>query len=199
MKIKHLTIRDIAEIAMLVSIAILLDRDGLKIRLGSQSGSLSLTMVPLLVLALRQGLVKAFFGIGIVYGLVTNLLDGYGFVTYPIDYFLAYGSLSLIALFRPLINKKYPHLVFNYIWLAVSIISVVAIRYVFHVLSGIVIYEATLLFSLSYNAIFVILPSLAITIPVMILLYLPLQRINARYPTSEAQPRDKEHGNGSNN
>lgn len=179
-----LSIRDIAEIAMLVSIAVLLDRDGFKLRLGSQSGSLSLTMVPLLVLALRHGLVKSFFGIGIVYGLLTNLLDGYGFVTFPLDYFLAYGSLSFLALFKPLIEKKNSKPIMNYIWLTVSIVTVVAIRYLFHVVSGLVIYEATLLFSLSYNAIFVILPSLAITIPVMILLWAPLQRINERFPVA---------------
>ena len=182
MKKFSLTIREIAEIAMLVSLAVLLDRDGFKIRLGSQSGSLSLTMVPLLVLALRHGLIKSFIGIGVIYGLLTNLLDGYGFVTFPLDYLLAYGSLALLSLFRPLIYKANQKELMTYAWLTIGIISVVAVRYVFHVISGMVIYSVPLLGSMSYNAIFVVLPPLAITIPVMILLFKPLQSINKRYP-----------------
>jgi thiamine transporter len=180
-----MTIKEIAEIAMLVSLAVLLDRDGFKIRLGAQSGSLSLTMVPLLILALRHGFVKSFIGIGIVYGLLTNLLDGYGFITYPLDYLLAYGSLAIISFFKPLIDKERPQKLINYGWLTLGIIAAVAVRYVFHVISGIVIYETTLGGSLIYNAVFVVLPPLAITIPVMWLLFIPLQRINKMYPTSE--------------
>ncbi|MFA5235325.1 MAG: energy-coupled thiamine transporter ThiT [Bacilli bacterium] len=185
MKKFKLTIREIAEIAMLVSLAVLLDRDGFKIRLGAQSGSLSLTMVPLLVLALRHGVIKGFIGIGIVYGLLTNLLDGYGFITYPLDYLLAYGSLALVALWRPLLNRKHRHPIIAYLWLTLAIVSVVALRYAFHVVSGMVIYEVDFLGSLSYNALFVILPPLSVTLPVMWLLWEPLKRINQRYPISD--------------
>lgn len=182
MKKFSLSIREIAEIAMLVSLAVLLDRDGLKIRLGAQSGSLSLTMVPLFVLALRHGLLKSFIGIGVIYGLLTNLLDGYGFITYPLDYLLAYGSLSLLSLFQPLLYKKDQKPIMPFVWLTIGIVSVVAIRYVFHVISGIVVYETSLWGSMTYNAVFVILPPLAISIPVMLLLWRPLQAINKRYP-----------------
>ncbi|MDY0015832.1 MAG: energy-coupled thiamine transporter ThiT [Bacteroidales bacterium] len=185
MKRFKLTIKDIAEIAMLVSLAVLLDRDGLKIRLGAQSGSISLTMVPLFVLALRHGLIKSFIGIGIIYGLLTNLLDGYGFITYPLDYLLAYGSLSLLSLFRPVLYRKYKHWIFNYLWLTLAIVSAVTIRLVFHVISGIVIYETNFIGSLTYNASFVILPPLAVTLPVMWMLWEPLKRINARFPIQD--------------
>ncbi len=185
MKKFKLTIREIAEIAMLVSLAVLLDRDGFKIRLGAQSGSLSLTMVPLLVLALRHGFVKGFIGIGVIYGLLTNLLDGYGFITFPLDYLLAYGSLSLVALWRPALNRTYRHPIVNYLYLTLAIVSAVTVRYAFHVVSGMVIYEVDFLGSLSYNAIFVILPPLSITLPAMWLLWEPLKRINLRYPVSE--------------
>jgi len=178
-----LTIREIAEMAMLVSLAVLLDRDGFKIRLGQQGGSLSLTMVPLIILALRHGLLKSFIGIGVVYGLLTNLLDGYGFVTYPLDYLLAYGSLSLIALFRPLIMRPYKAKIMPYVWLLVGLVAVATTRLAFHTISGILIYETPFLASLAYNATFVVVPPLLATIPVMFLLWEPLKWINRRYPT----------------
>ena len=43
-------VRDIAEMAMLIAIAIGLDLPGLKIRVGVNGGSISFTMVPLLIL-----------------------------------------------------------------------------------------------------------------------------------------------------
>ncbi len=182
MKKFQFTVREIAEIAMLVALAVLLDRDGLKIRLGSQSGSLSLTMVPLIVIALRHGLLKGFLAIGVVYGLITNLLDGYGFATYPFDYLLAYGSLSLIALGKPLLEKTYKQPWVNYVLLAAAIVAVAAIRLVFHTISGMLLYEVDLIGSLAYNAIFVVIPPTAAAIPVMLLLWRPLQSINKRYP-----------------
>lgn len=184
MKKFSLNIKEIAEIAMLVSLAVLLDRDGFKIRLGAQSGSLSLTMVPLIILALRHGFAKAFVGIGIVYGLLTNLLDGYGIVTYPFDYLLAYGSLSLIAFMKPLLDKPAKSPVLPYVYLTGGLLAVGAVRLLFHTISGMLFYDTPFWGSLTYNAVFVVVPALALTIVVMILLWEPLKWIEKRFPVS---------------
>jgi len=98
-------VRDIVEIAMLVAIAVVLDLDFLKFTVFPAGGSVGLTMVPLFILAFRHGVVKSFFGIGIVYSLITCMLDGHGWACFPFDYVLAYGSICLAGFFKPLIFK----------------------------------------------------------------------------------------------
>ena len=98
-------VADIVEIAILCSLAIVLDTF-VKIPLGP-SGSINLSMVPILVIALRHGWFKTLFAGGLVYGLITCLLDGYGIITYPLDYFLGFGSTAVLGLFAEYINKNY--------------------------------------------------------------------------------------------
>ena len=99
-------VRDIVEIAMLVALAVVLDLDGLKFTVFASGGSIGLTMVPLFILAFRHGVVKGFFGIGIVYALITCILDGHSWAYFPFDYVLAYGSICLAGFFKPFIFKE---------------------------------------------------------------------------------------------
>lgn len=145
----RLTINDITEIAILVAFAVILDLPGLKIKLSAGPGSISLTMVPLILLALRFNAFKSFIGIGVVYGLITNIIDGYGFITFPLDYLLGYGSLALISFFRP---DKYTKLTFKRIlFISLGIILGGAFRVLFSTLSGILLYSYTFIASLLYN------------------------------------------------
>ena len=77
-----LMIKDIVEIAIFVSFAIVLDLPFFKIRIGANGGSISLVMIPLCIIALRKGTIKGFIAAGFVYGILNCLLDGYGIVYY---------------------------------------------------------------------------------------------------------------------
>ena len=98
----NLNIRDMVEIAMFCAMAIVLDLTFFKIRIGQNGGSISLVMLPLSFLCVRKGFVKGFIGCGIVFGFLSCLLDGYGLVTYPLDYLGAFGSISIVGLFTTL-------------------------------------------------------------------------------------------------
>src|SRR5690554_5303783 len=89
-----LTVRGITEMAIFIALALVFDLEFLKFRLG-EAQSFSITMLPLMIIALRFPLVDAFIGIGGIYGVITMLWDGYGLITYPLDYLLAYGFLSI--------------------------------------------------------------------------------------------------------
>lgn len=174
------SIHDIVETAMLVALAIALDLPGLKIRIGANGGSISFTMIPLIILALRQGFAKGFLSIGIVYGFVTCLLDGWGLYTFPFDYLLAYGSLAIIGLFN---NKLFYNLEDNtptkrhYILLSLGVVIITFSRLLFATLSGVIFYETNFGASLSLNSLY-ILPSGAVSLVAMLLLYRPLIKIN---------------------
>ena len=99
-------INDIAEIAILCSLAIVLDQF-CKIPLGATGGSINLSMLPLYIIALRHGWFKGFIGGGIIYAVTTCIIDGYGFQFFPLEYFVAYGSVGILGIFANFIYKKF--------------------------------------------------------------------------------------------
>lgn len=175
-------VRDIAEMAMLIASAIGLDLPGLKIRVGVNGGSISFTMVPLLILALRLGMFKGLIGAGIIYGAITSMLDGWGIQYYLFDYLLAYGSLAIIGLFSPLIfNKKKHNVILSLGFLTLGLVIAITLRLAFATLSGMIFYETPFIDSLAYNALY-ILPSGGGALALLLLLYKPLEMINKRFP-----------------
>ena len=176
------SVRDIVETAMLIALAIGLDLPGLKIRIGVNGGSISFTMLPLLILALRLGSFKGFIGTGLVYGAITCALDGWGLQYFLFDYLLAYGSISVIGIFAPIIFKKdekYPW--FNIIFVVVGVVLACSLRLLFATLSGVIFYETGFVESLAYNALY-ILPSGGACLVGMILLFKPLLVVNEKFP-----------------
>ena len=176
------SVRDIAEMAMLVALAIGLDLPGLKIQIGANGGSISFTMIPLLIIALRLGMFKGFIAAGIIYGSITSVLDGWGMQYYLFDYLLAYGSLAVIGLFSKQIlreDKGYPWM--NIIFLVVGVILAITLRLAFATLSGVIFYETGFVESLIYNSLY-ILPSGGGALVVLILLLKPLMIVNKRFP-----------------
>jgi thiamine transporter len=184
MKKPILTVKEMVEMAMLVALAVVLDFDAFKIQIRSDGGSISLTMIPLFILAFRRGPIKGFIASGIVYGLITCLLDGYGFITYPLDYLLAYGSIGVAGLFKNLIFNKDSNAPIKYrqfVFLALAVVSSVFLRLGFHTISGMVLYETPFWGSVIYNS--PVLVSGAIVLTLLIVLYYPLTKINRRFPT----------------
>ena len=169
----------IVEMAMLVGIAIVLDLPGLKIRIGASGGSIGFTMVPLFILALRQGPIKGFVGTGMVYGFATCILDSWGLVTYPFDYLLGYGSLALLGIFQPyIVNEKVTKFnVKGMLFLCLGVLIAIAGRLLASTLSGVIYYEFDFWGSLAYNATY-ILPSAGIVLAVLIGLYDPIIRMD---------------------
>ncbi|OQC10536.1 MAG: Thiamine transporter protein (Thia_YuaJ) [Tenericutes bacterium ADurb.Bin087] len=178
-----LTVRGITEMAVLIAIAIIFDQPFLKIRIG-EAASFSLTMLPLLLIALRFPLIDAFLGIGGIYGFITMLMDGYGIITYPLDYLLAYGSLSLVALFQGLVYKKHRNEITNYLFLALAVIAGVSGRIFFSTLSGVIVYETAFGASFVYNAVPMSVSG-AICIALLVMLFPTLLRFKPQITNIE--------------
>ncbi len=176
--------KDIVEMAMLVSLAVVLDLSFLKFRVQANGGSISFEMIPLIILSLRFGVYKGFIGCGVVYGLVSCLIGGYGLQYYIFDYLLAFGSLSIVGFFRPLILKKNHDTKYNVIGatiLGVSILAACSLKYLCHVIAGVLYWETPWVASFIYSATYVPISSL-LTIVVCLLLYKPILMIDKLYP-----------------
>jgi thiamine transporter len=134
-------------------------------------GSVSLEMIPLILLALRQG-----WRVGVVagaaYGLLDLVIDPY--VVHPLqlllDYPLAFGALGLAGFFKPTIRGA----------VLGATVAVLA-RFVCHFLSGVIFFASyapegwnPYLYSAAYNAAYLV-PSLAIAIVVTVVLLKALQ------------------------
>lgn len=176
-----LTSREIPEIAIFVSLALVLDKVP-KIQIGATGGSISLTMLPLFIIALRFSFLKSFIAIGVVYGIISCQLDGYGFQTYPFDYLLGYGLISIASLFRNLIlNNREKKLYLAYIFLVVAVLLGGVGRLFGSTLSSMVLYGYDLGPALSYNILY-IGPSTLLAVVFLAALLIPFQKIADRYP-----------------
>ena len=178
------SVRDIVESAMLVALAVGLDLPGLKFKIGANGGSISFTMVPLFVLALRLGTLKGFIASAIVYGSITCLLDadGGGLNAYIFDYFLGYGSIAIIGFFRYFILKKDgKYSLTGFLFLILGVVLSIAGRLTASTISGMVFWETPFVESLIYNALY-ILPSGGFCLAALLLLYKPIMIVNNRFP-----------------
>jgi len=123
-------------------------------------GSISLEMVPLILLALRQG---PFVGVvaGVAYGLLDLAIEPVAFhpVQVILDYPLAFGVLGLAGFFQPTVRGA----------VLGTVVAVLA-RFLCHFVSGIVFFASyapegwnPYLYSAAYNAGYLV-PSLAIAL-----------------------------------
>lgn len=174
----NFNIGDMIEIAMFCAMAIILDLTFFKIRIGENGGSISLVMLPLAVMSYRKGIVKGFIGCGIVFGFLSCLIDGYGLVTYPLDYLGAFGSIGIVGLYKTLKFEKY-NLIVQEIAIAVLFVIAVAFRTLFATISGMVLYGLDFVGSFSYNIAY-ILPSSIMVLVILVLLFKPINKLFER-------------------
>jgi thiamine transporter len=167
-------VRLIVEIALCVALAAVLNLPGLRIRLpvNIAGGTISLSMVPIFVLAIRRGVAAGVIG-GAVYGCVDLLIDP--FVVHPaqvlLDYPVAYGLAGLAGLGAPVwhaqVDRGQPGRG------AVLILPFLALgaagRLAAHWLSGMIFFaqnappgQPVWLYSLLYNASYLV-PSLVLS------------------------------------
>lgn len=129
-------------------------------------GSISLAMMPLILLALRQG---PWVGViaGVAYGLLNFAFEPV--VVHPIqvlfDYPLAFGALGLAGFFPPTVRGA-----------IVGTIVAVSARFVSHFISGVVFFASyapegwnPAVYSAVYNAAYLV-PSLVISLVVVVVL-----------------------------
>ncbi len=134
-------------------------------------GSISLEMIPLILLALRQGPV-----VGIVTGAAYGLLNlaVAPVVVHPVqvlfDYPLAFGALGLAGFFRPTVRGA-----------VIGATVAVLARFVCHFASGVVFFASyapegwnPYLYSGAYNAAYLV-PSLAIALVIVVVLLRALE------------------------
>jgi thiamine transporter len=135
-------------------------------------GAVSLEMIPLILLALRQGW-KVGVVAGAVYGLLNLAIDP--IVVHPVqlilDYPLAFGALGLAGLFKPTVQGA----------ILGATVAVLA-RFACHFLSGVVFFASVApegwnpyLYSAAYNATY-LAPSLGIVLVVTVVLLKALER-----------------------
>ena len=103
----YFSVKDLAEIGIMVGLAIALSLPWLKIPIAVNGGSVNISMLPMFVVALRHGPFKAFIASGIVFGLITCLLDGYGIVTYPMEYLVAFGAIAFMGFVSPFVINNF--------------------------------------------------------------------------------------------
>lgn len=99
----HFTIYEISEMAMLVALALVLDK--VKIPVGVTGGSINASAIPLFMIAIRYGPLKGLLCSSLIFGLISCLLDGYGIQTFPFDYLIAFSGYASVGLFFKLFKK----------------------------------------------------------------------------------------------
>lgn len=168
------SIKDIAEIAILCALAIILDRF-VRIGIGSSGGSINISMVPLYIIALRHGWFKSFIAGGFVYGLITCLLDGYGIQTYPFEYLLAFGAIAILGIFATTINKlckidNKKNVIISYAIMIACIFAAAVIRYFGATIDSMMLWGLNLVEALIYNASYVFISAIAVCVIMCVLL-----------------------------
>ncbi|HKH11386.1 MAG TPA: energy-coupled thiamine transporter ThiT [Rubrobacter sp.] len=161
--------RVLTEAALAIALAFVLGL--VKVFKMPYGGSISLEMVPLILLALRQG---PWVGVvsGVVYSLLNLATDPqvYHPVQVLFDYPLAFGALGLAGFFRPTVRGA-----------VVGATVAVLARFACHFVSGVVFFASyapegwnPYAYSAAYNAAYLV-PSLAIALVVVVVLLRALE------------------------
>lgn len=148
-------------------------------------GDIDLVMIPLLILAFRNGPVYGIGG-GAVFGFLKCLIGGgigWGLPSVLLDYVLAYAAVGVAGIFK---GKNWG--------IELSALVGCFARFIIHFISGVTIYLITVptevagvtfanpvLYSIVYNSLYM-LPNTVIAIVVMCLLRYPIKALNKRFP-----------------
>ena len=180
------SIHDITEISIMCALAIAIDQL-LNIKIGANGGSISLSCLPLFIISYRHGWFKGFIASGIVFGFITCLLDGWGIITYPFDYLIAFGSIGIAGLFGKAIykNVKEKDIKSKIISLSLILLTVLihgVIRLFSASVDSVLLYEVSFGAGLLYNLNYIWPTCIALVI--FLYLLLPaLLAVNNQYPT----------------
>jgi thiamine transporter len=163
-------VRVLTEAALAIALAFVLGL--IKVFQMPMGGSISLEMIPLILLALRQGPLVGMVA-GAAYGLLDLAIEP--FIVHPVqvlfDYPLAFGALGLAGLFQPTVRGA-----------VVGTVVAVLARFICHFISGVVFFASyapegwnVYIYSAAYNAAYLI-PSLIVAVVVVLVLLRALER-----------------------
>jgi len=168
---KRNQVRIMAEIGMAVALAAILNF--IPLWRMAQGGSVSLEMLPILIIALRWGAGPGMMA-GVVYGLVQLALGP--FIIHPaqlvLDYPLPYMLVGLAGIFSKKINLKAKGSTYG--WLLLAVLTGGLGRFICHFLSGIIFFaqyapvgQSPWVYSAIYNISY-LLPSLLLSYIIII-------------------------------
>lgn len=165
--------RVLVEVAILVAMAFVLEVAFSFLPAMPQGGRIGISMLPLVVIAWRHGVVFGVIG-GVVYGLLNLMLDGvlYHWGSFFLDYTVAFGVIGLSGFVKQLLGD-------NPYSFVLAIVVGVFFRFISHVLSGILLFSEyaegnVYIYSIVYNGTY-LLPALILTAIVGALVYFPLR------------------------
>lgn len=177
-------IRVTIEIAIFTALAMVLDQFVL-FRM-PQGGSISLAMLPIIVIALRRGTIVG-FTTGFLMGLLNFMFGGFfvNIIQMLLDYPLSFAVIGFAGVFskpfQAYITADHRSKAATYASLGTIVSGISAL--VPHTIAGVVFYasfapknESVFLYSLIYNATFLI-PQTLITLVIIVLLVLKAPRI----------------------
>jgi len=163
--------RKLTEIAVCVAMAVI--GSFLKVWEMPQGGSIALTMVPILLIAVRRGPVAGCTA-GAIYGLLSLLIAGkiYHPMSILLDYVLAFGLLGLAGCFKKTV-----------LGVVLGCIVGVTGRFLSSLVSGAVLFgsyapagQNPWIYSLIYQASYMI-PELIISMVIMVILFTKARRL----------------------
>ena len=163
--------RFISEVAVSVSLAVICSL--IRVWEMPQGGSVALTMIPIILVALRCGAVAG-MTTGVIYGVISLLIAGviYHPMSVVLDYVLAFGILGVAGFFK----KNIKGIIFG-------TLVAVAGRFVCATISGAVLFKSFApagqnpwVYSVIYQATYLV-PELIITLLCMVFLFKKAQRI----------------------
>lgn len=168
--------RVLVEVAILVTLAFVIEFGFSFLPAMPQGGRVSLSLLPLIVIAWRHGVVPGIIG-GVVYSILNLMLDG--FVLYHwgslfLDYVFAFGLIGLSGYVKTFKD--------DVLFFAIAIVAGFFLRFTSHVLSGAILFgeyapegQNPWLYSIIYNSTY-LLPALVLTVIVGIPVFYALQR-----------------------
>ena len=183
------TVKEIVEIALLLALAVVLDISGIKI------GHAAFNMVPLLIIAYRHGPLKCGLITGVAYALINVAFDAWEVnpVFLIFDYILGYGSIALAGFFAKKVFDSQTKHWKNILWLSLSILVCSAIRISCSSISGIIVYNLTLIESFWANLTIYVGWDCLLALIALIILYPSIILLNKRFPTNFSKKLNKEN------
>ena len=173
---RHKTVVTVCEGAILIALSVVLSY--LEFDIGAQGGSISFTMIPLVVFALRRGPLYGLSAAG-AFGLLKFMLGGEAIAWESIvfDYLLAYTAVGIafVGKLVPLKSEAVKSII--------GTLAACLTRYFVHFISGVTIYakympesflgmnmQNAAVYSLLYNGVYM-LPSTVVTLIIVPVLY----------------------------
>ena len=182
----QISVKDMCEMGIFVALAILCDQF-VKIPFAPTGGSLNFSTLFLFIIAIRHGWFKTLLSAGVVFGVITCALDGYGFVTYPAEYLIAFGSIAITSLFAPYIVNHYgkskKETLISYGLAAAGVVSWAVIRLFAATFDSMVVWNYDFVSSIVYNLGYVLISAALVLVLFISVLHIIVEAVNPRYPT----------------